>query len=80
MRRSAASVGLLVEMRLAKETVQPVQFAAAIQMIGGPPPVARALSKVPRVELSSPRAAAEPKQYFKKSLLDTFTATPFPLF
>jgi hypothetical protein len=77
MRRSAASVGLLVAMRFANETVHPVQFAAAIQMIGGPPPVARALSRVPRVEWSSPRAAADPRQYFKKSLLVTFTGTPF---
>jgi hypothetical protein len=54
-----------------------VQLAAAIQMIGGPPPIARALSSVPRVEQSNPKAAADPTQYFKKSLLVTFTDTPF---
>jgi hypothetical protein len=46
-------------------------------MIGGPPPVARALSRAPKVEQSRPRAAADPIQYFKKSLLVTFTAFPF---
>jgi len=77
MRSSAAPEGSLVEMRLARETVQPVQFAAAIQIIGGPPPVARTFSRVPKTEHSSPRAAADPRQYFKKSLLDTFTFFSF---
>ena len=77
MNRSATSVGLLVEMRLAKETVQPVQFDAAIQMMGGPPPVARAFSRVPSKDPLSPKVAADPTQYFKKSRLVTFTLRSF---
>jgi hypothetical protein len=37
---------------------------------------ASAFSMRPRVENSSPRAAAEPIQYFKKSLLKSFIGIP----
>jgi hypothetical protein len=38
---------------------------------------ASAFLRLPKVGNSSPRAAAEPMQYFKKSLLKSFTETPF---
>jgi hypothetical protein len=77
IRRSAAPEGLLVEMRLARDTVHPVQLAAEIQMIGGPPPVASAFSRLPKSDELSPKVAADPTQYLRKSLLDTFTSFSF---
>jgi hypothetical protein len=49
-------------------------------MIGGPPPVAKAFSRVPKAVQFNPRAAADPAQYLRKSRLDTFTTDSFTRF
>ena len=69
---------MLLLNRLARETVHPVQLAPLSQMIGGPPPAARAFSKFPRTDRFKPRTAAEPIQYFMKSrLLTSFMISSF---
>ncbi len=69
--RSERSTGALPEIRLARETVQPVQLAADSQIMGGPPPAARALPRGPSA-CCSPRIAADAVQYFMKSRLEIF--------
>ena len=69
--RSATSTGALLDIRFARETVQPVQLAAYSQIIGGPPVLASAFAREPSEDVN-PSAAAEAVQYFMKSRLETF--------
>jgi hypothetical protein len=76
-RRSATSVGAEVDTRLASETVHPVQLAALSQIMGGPPPAANTFSKLPNTDELRPKAAADPRQYLRKSLRDTCIGISF---
>src|SRR5512138_1530097 len=81
-RRSAMSVtGSAGAMRLASDTVHPEQEAPLSQITFGPP-AARAFARVPRPALSSPRSAADERQYFMKSrlLIDMFCSFPIGYF